>query len=69
MNRSLDYARDTAGMNLFKDSLLRQVGKERERPSVLERIFSFKKNDWHEEGEETAIGFEASWAGVFPRQK
>lgn len=69
MRKSPDYAQDVARMNLLRDSLLRQIGKGRKISAALERGLSSGKNAWHEGSDETAIGFEASWAGVFPSQE
>jgi hypothetical protein len=43
-------------------SLFRLLMKRRENARALEQISS-----WHEEDDGTVIGYEASWAAIFPR--
>jgi len=61
---SLDHARDLVRFGLLGTVLFRLFGKARKRQ---ERAFPAGGNAWHEGNDETAIGFEASWAGIFPR--
>lgn len=65
----LDHARDLIRLNLLGTALLRLFGRGGKRASVLDRVFSSGKNTWYEGSDGTAIGVEASWAGVFPRRE
>jgi hypothetical protein len=58
--------RDIDLLNRVGRSLFRLIVKAREDSLVLEQAYSSRKNSWHEGNDETAIGYEASWEGIFP---
>lgn len=66
MNSFVSQARDIALMNLAGLALYRLIVKARERSRVLGGASAFRKNTWLAGNDETAIGYEASWTGIFP---
>ena len=66
MNSYLSQARDIALLNLAGLALYRLIVKARERSRTLGRASALRKNAWHAGSDETAIGYEASWTGIFP---
>jgi hypothetical protein len=50
-------------------SLFRLIVKAWENSTVLEPAYLSRNNFWHEGNDETAIGYEASWEGIFPRSE
>jgi len=61
MSLFVKHTQDIAYLDLVGRSLFRLIVKVREHPSVPEQLYS-----WHEGNDGTAIGYEASWAGIFP---
>jgi hypothetical protein len=49
--------------------VFRLIVKARENSRLLEPVYLSGKNFWHEGNDETAIGYEASWEGIFPRSE
>jgi hypothetical protein len=69
MSMFVKYARDLHLLNRVGLSLFRLIVKARENLGVLEPVYLSRKNCWHEGNDETAIGYEASWEGIFPRSE
>jgi len=63
------YTRDIDLLNRVGLSVFRLIVKARENSRVLEPVYLSGKNFWHEGNDETAIGYEASWEGIFPRSE
>jgi hypothetical protein len=61
MSIFVKQTRDLAHLDLVGLSLFRLIVKARENSRVSEQVYS-----WHEGNDGTAIGYEASWAGIFP---
>lgn len=66
MNSYLSQARDIALLNLAGLALYRLIVKARERSRALGRAAAIRKNVWQGGNDEAAIGYEASWTGIFP---
>jgi hypothetical protein len=61
MSLFVKHARDIAYMDLVGRSLFRLFVKAPENLRAPGKVYS-----WHEGNDGTAIGYEASWAGIFP---
>jgi hypothetical protein len=61
MSLFLKHTMDLAHLYLVGSSLFRPIVKRRESSLVPEQVSS-----WQDGNDGTAIGYEASWAGIFP---
>jgi hypothetical protein len=61
MSLFLKHTRDLAHLYLVGSSLFRPIVKRRESSLVPAQVSS-----WQDGNDGTAIGYEASWAGIFP---
>lgn len=66
MSMVVKHAEDPDFLNRVGLFLFRIIMKARGNSRFLEQVYLSRKNSWHEVNDDTAIGYEASWEGIFP---